>query len=124
MTNTNDLSDFGQREKEIAGELLKQSGDIDAGTGLKVEFNPMSGNVFLVDDDYRVFMLNDDDIISEWFNCSYCGHEGFKEDLYHDAKHKDCIDFMKEHDAISEEQATALKYPSRRPFYRINKRPQ
>jgi hypothetical protein len=41
-------------------------------------FNPNSGNVFLVDDDFRTFMLNDDDKLEEWVNCPNCGHEDFK----------------------------------------------
>jgi hypothetical protein len=78
--NTRDLSKFGYRELEMAGRLLSNLKDIDAGDGLTVEFNPNSGNVFLVDEDFRVWMMNGDKI-EEFFSCSECGNEGFKEDF-------------------------------------------
>ena len=69
----------------MAGDLLKAlKGEYDKteylGDGVRVEFNPMSANVFLIDEDYNVAMMNGDDL-EDWFTCPYCGHEGFKEDM-------------------------------------------
>jgi hypothetical protein len=67
--NTRDLSKFGLLEIGITAELLTRyanghqswaSDQDELGDGVAVEFNPNSGNVFLVDEDYRVAMVNDD----------------------------------------------------------------
>jgi hypothetical protein len=41
-------------------------------------------------------MMNGDSI-EEWFNCPYCGNEGFKEDLLDNPcdESEDCKEFMK-----------------------------
>lgn len=83
--NTNDLSKLGYREIDIAADLLKAyatggrmaSNNVELGDGFKIEFNPNSGNVFLVDDDYNVVMLNDSGKLENWLNCPQCGEEGF-----------------------------------------------
>lgn len=81
--NTRDLSKFGYREKDLAAELLKA---LSNGQGdfleddIAVEFNPHSGNVFLVDADNNVGMMNGDKL-EQWFYCHECGEEGFKEDF-------------------------------------------
>lgn len=95
MENTQDWNDFGNREIEMAKELLSYIKEIDAGSNPKVEFNQSSGNVFIVDEDCRVFMMNGDKI-EEFFSCSYCGHEGFKEDFKHEAQDEDCKEQMKQ----------------------------
>jgi len=46
-----------------------------------VEFNPNSGNVFLVDGDCRVAMVNDNGNLENWVDCSNCGAEGFRSEL-------------------------------------------
>jgi hypothetical protein len=84
MENTTDLSKFGYRELAIAGELLKQYADYpDAlqGDNVRIEFNPSSGNVFLVDNNHDVAMLDDDDKLGRWYDCPNCGHEGFIEEF-------------------------------------------
>ena len=53
----------------------------------------MSGNVFLVDEDYRVWMMNGE-TIEEWYYCPECGHEGFKEDMEHSGNNG-CYDYQK-----------------------------
>jgi len=92
--NTRDLSKFGLREIGITAELLTRyanghqswaSDQDELGDGVAVEFNPNSGNVFLVDEDYRVAMLNDNGKLENWVNCSNCGAEEFRGELPLDA---------------------------------------
>jgi len=86
MDNTQDLSKFGSRELGEAGQLLTALSErnfeqgSDLGEGVKVEFNMNSGNVFLVDEDYRVAMLNEGKL-ENWLNCSVCGEEGFRTEV-------------------------------------------
>ncbi len=87
MDNTNDLSKFGHIELVEAEKLLHAfntkawaSADDDLNNGVKLEFNPSSGNVFLVDDDYMVAMLNGDKL-ENWLSCPNCGKEGFRSEL-------------------------------------------
>ena len=84
--NTRDLSKFGYREMDIAGDLLKAysggsykiwEGENNLSDGVVVEFNPMSGNVFLVDEDCNVAMFNGSDKLEMFLSCSNCGAEGF-----------------------------------------------
>jgi hypothetical protein len=83
MTNTQDFSKFGYRELDIAGDLLKAYANepsILPGDTIQVEFNPNSGNVFLVDSEYNVAMFNGDKM-ERFYNCPNCGHEGFAEEF-------------------------------------------
>lgn len=84
--NTQDLSKFGFRELDIAADLLKAfanpsknsiADDLELSGGVQLEFNPNSGNVFLVDEDYNVAMLNDDNKLENWLNCGNCGYENW-----------------------------------------------
>jgi len=50
--------------------------------GVKFAFNKNSGYVFLVNDDYQVLMLDDDDNLQEFYTSPYDGHEGFINDLF------------------------------------------
>jgi hypothetical protein len=84
MTNyyyTENLADFGMRELKIGGELLSADWpDQFNSEGVKLAFNKMSGNVFLVNDDYQVAMFNGGDV--ELFHSTpYMGFEGFITDL-------------------------------------------
>ena len=97
--NTQDFSKFGYRELAIAGELLsayKQDKDKTKflGDGIKIEFNPNSGNVFIVDEDYNVAMMCDD-LLEDFFSCPQCGHEGFLEDMEHNLDHPECNEYLK-----------------------------
>lgn len=81
MNNTRDLSEFGNIERDEAGTLLQTlNGSRDMtkflGDGVAVEFNPMSGNVFLVDEDYNVAMMNGHNL-EDFHNCPNCGAESF-----------------------------------------------
>ena len=65
------------------------------GDEIRIEFNPMSGCVFLVDADYNAAMMNGDKL-ETWLTCPYCGHEGFKEDMDHDAENEECSRYLRE----------------------------
>ena len=98
--NTNDLSKFGYRELALAGKLLSALKTGNDKTeylteGIKVEFNPNSGNVFLVDDDCNVAMMNGDKL-EDFFSCPQCEHEGFKEEMEHNADDKDCQEYLEQ----------------------------
>ncbi len=95
--NTRDLSKFGYREIQIAAELLNKYCDNPEilGDDVTIEFNPNSGNVFLVDEEFRVAMLNGNNL-EEFFTCPYCGHEGFKEDMNHEPEDEECIEYLKQ----------------------------
>ena len=87
--NTRDLSKFGFREYDIASKLLHALANPSKETqanpnefylsdGVVLEFNPSSGYVFLVDEDYNVAMLNDEGKLENFLTCSNCGFEAFQ----------------------------------------------
>lgn len=81
MTVTTDLSEFGQRELKIAGELLtayKSDNDntkLFYGENVNVGFNKNSGYVFLTDDNYNVAVMENGKLV-DFLSCPNCGHEG------------------------------------------------
>ena len=93
--NTQDWRLFGDIEIEEAKELLSHVKDIDSYGKVAVEFNPNSGNVFLVDDDYNVWMMNDGKI-EQFFSCGNCDYEGFKSDYKFDKKNGNTQECCKE----------------------------
>ena len=100
MKNTRDLLKFGHREREEAARLLsalhtdKDKADM-LSDGVAVEFNLMSGEVFLVDEDYNIAMMNGD-ILENWHLCPECGEEGFAEKFEGDDVNKCCLEYIKE----------------------------
>lgn len=84
---TDDMGDILScaRERRMAMEIL-QAWDRDGlpsdfhGGGVKFAFNRSSGNVFLVNDDYGVAMMNGDKLES-FYSSPYEGREGFFADL-------------------------------------------
>ena len=92
--NTQNLADFGTCEREEAGLLLSTLGTTRDNTrffgdrGVTVEFNPNSGYVFLVDEDYNVAMM-DGENLEDFITCPNCGNEGlgcdFREDFGNDS---------------------------------------
>lgn len=100
--NTRDLMKFGSRERSEAADLLKalsEANDTEyLGDEVAIEFNPNSGNVFLVDEDFNVAMMNGDRL--EDFHVSpYEGHEGFISDLVDeqdDTWNQEDIDWLSE----------------------------
>ena len=74
---TEDLTKFGYRELDIAGDLLKaiKKGlpiDFDR-EGIKVGFNMNSGNVFLVNAEYQVAMVDDEGNLYSFYSSPYEG---------------------------------------------------
>lgn len=83
------MEHFGLREIGMAADLMKAYVEGKAprnfyDDGVTVEFNPHSGNVFLVNSDYQVLMLDDNGGLFEWYFLSYAGEEGSAEDLLFD----------------------------------------
>jgi len=88
MTTTN-LSEFGNREKEMAGKLLIAYSDNKTtkifdeyfdDDEVTVMMNRNSGNVFLTNSDFQVGMMSDGEI-DLFFSCPECGNEGFIDEL-------------------------------------------
>ena len=46
---------------------------------IKIGFNMNSGNVFIIDYNEDVFMMNGSKL-EQFYSCGYCGHEGFKQE--------------------------------------------
>lgn len=86
--NTQDLSKLGYREIDQLADLLKiyaANGSEFLGSGVVWEYNPNSDNLFLLDEDYNVGMINTETgKLEQWFTCSDCGAEGFKSELVHE----------------------------------------
>ena len=79
---TSDLSKYGYKELDEAGELLKayaKNGADFLNDGLTLNFNINSGKVFMSDEDYNVGILENDKLV-QFFNCNQCGNEGTKEE--------------------------------------------
>ena len=81
-----DLSTFGYRELDMAGDLLKaicKNGypdDFDE-DGVRIEFNPCSGDVFLTNNNGDVCMDDSDGNLYSIYYLSYKGNEGSIEEL-------------------------------------------
>ncbi len=90
-----------RRERDLLIELLQADRgnrvvddlDLDSFT-MAWGFNANSGNVWLSDEDLNCVMLNSDDKLENWLNCSNCSHEGFKSEmpLNDNQECKDCED--------------------------------
>ena len=86
MTNdiyTENLADFGARERKMLAEILALPfPDNFSDDKVRPAMNRNSGNVFLVNEDYQVAMINSDTGELEIFHSTpYEGHEGFITDL-------------------------------------------
>jgi hypothetical protein len=90
MANDNYTEDMGDimgcaRERRMAMQIL-QAWDSDGlptdfyEDGVKFAFNRSSGNVFLVNGDYQVAMMNGD-VLESFYTSPYEGKEGFLSDL-------------------------------------------
>lgn len=95
---TTDLAEFGFRELHEAGNLLKAyaSNGLDGFTHdeVRVMMNKNSGNVFLVNSEYQVAMMNGNKL-ELFYSCPNCGHEGFKEEINHNPEDADCREWLK-----------------------------
>lgn len=87
MNNTRDLAQFGQIELDEVANLLtamRKHGLPDGfyDSGVCPEFNPNSGYVFLVNEDFQVCMYDDETgTLYMFHSCPECGEEGCQEDL-------------------------------------------
>ena len=104
---TTDISKFGYRERKMMRELLEASEEQGFPEdfnqeGITIMMNTNSGNVFFTNEEYQVSMMNGDKLES-FYSC-YCGHEGFKDEMQHEAHHQDCIDYLKEIGVIAKEE--------------------
>lgn len=78
---TENLADFGSRERKEAARLLAEPlPETFNDDGVKLAFNRNSGYVFLVNSDYQCAMMNGPDLCV-FHTTPYEGHEGFIEDL-------------------------------------------
>ena len=100
---TTDWTQFGLKEIEEAKELLSHIKEIETYGKVEVFFNTHSGFVFLSDEESRTWMMNKDKI-EEWYSCPICGHEGFLEDMEHGEDNEECIEYLRQIDAIPEEE--------------------
>ena len=97
---TTDLSKFGYREREMAEELLRAwrkqglPDDFDDNE-VTIMMNMQSGCVFLANYDYQTAMMNDDNLES-FYSCPGCGHEGFLEEMEHEPKSEECLQYLEE----------------------------
>lgn len=98
MKNTRDLAQFGHVERKEAGRLLSALSSNKDKTvhfqhlGVAVEFNPMSGYVFLVDEDYNVAIMNGDEL-EDFHTCPNCGGEGVASDFRQDNEAECCQEY-------------------------------
>ena len=96
MNNTQDLSKFGHKEREEAGELLSllntNKDHSSLGDSVAVEFNPHSGYVFLVDEDYNVAMEYDNEL-HDFLSCPECGHEAIEPDFVSESRDVCCKEY-------------------------------
>lgn len=98
---TSDLSNFGYREIREAINLLNaylENPTIILEDGLKICFNTHSGYVFLSDEEYNVYMVNNNKL-EQWHNCPICGAEGFLEEVgdihnHEDPEDKECQEWI------------------------------
>ena len=87
MNTTTDLSEFGNRERAIAIELMTEWNngnlpyDFESGN-VQMMMNIKSGNVFLTNKYNQVAMMNKGKIESFYMSPN-SGIEGFYDDLYH-----------------------------------------
>jgi len=86
--NTQNLSQFGFREWDIASQLLHAlaennwNSEADGlGDGMQLEFNPQSTCVFLTDNKSNVVMLNQKEKLENWLSCWGCREEGFRSEV-------------------------------------------
>lgn len=104
---TEDLLDFGFRELDMVGDLLKAFKGLNdhtvlLGNGVKPAMNTGSGSVFLVDEDYNVGMMNGD-YLDDFLTCPDCGYEGFIDDILTEGS-VCCIKWLYDMELIEQEE--------------------
>ncbi len=99
-TVTSDLGKFGNRERGMAEDLLREwnNGNLPdefIDDEVSIAMNMNSGCVFLTNSEYQTAMMNGDNL-EMWYNCPYCGHEGFKEDMWHVWEAEECEEYLED----------------------------
>jgi hypothetical protein len=89
-TTTTDFSKFGNRERELAEELLHEWNNNGLPEDFEdkevtIMFNLYSGNVFLTNSEFQVAMMNGDKLES-FYTDFETGEEGFADELSDSAK--------------------------------------
>ena len=81
MNNTQDLSKLGRLELHELGNLIRAYAQnmVILEDNVKWMFDPSSGHVFLIDEDYSIAMMNGHNL-ERWLDCPTCGAEGFLSD--------------------------------------------
>lgn len=87
---TYNLKDFGYYELAEAADLLtalklgRYSGRCDERMSevSRIGFNRNSGNVWLEDEDYQTFMVDDGGRLYQFYSLGYAGTEGSADDLW------------------------------------------
>lgn len=110
MTTT-DFSEFGNRERRMATELLnawETQGLPDDfwDDEVTIMMNFGSGNVFLTNSEFQVAMMNGNKLES-FYVTPYEGHEGFKDELQEldrESLNQDDIDFLVDIGVFKEEE--------------------
>ena len=91
---TYNLKDFGYYELAEAADLLtalklgRYSGHCDERMSevSRIGFNRNSGKVWLEDEDYQTFMVDDEGRLYQFYYLGYAGTEGSAEDLWEEFK--------------------------------------
>ena len=88
MTYTENLSDFGYRERNEFIKILQiwQNNGLPENfydAGVRIAMNSSSGYVFLTNDDYQCVMCNGEEL-EMWYTLPESGYEGFLGDLIGD----------------------------------------
>lgn len=112
IDNSGDLSTFGYIQIEEAKELLDAFAHHNntkmLGDGVTLHFNPSSGIVYLADEDYNSAVLTEERTLEDWFVCSECGREGFK-DAHLDEGLDCCKQMLIDLEIITDEELGELK---------------
>lgn len=107
---TSDLSEFGNRERAMAEELLKawrEQGlpdDFDDDGPVRIYTNRNSGYVFIANEEGGPEAMMNGDRLELWYSCRYCGSEGFKDEIHAEDQpsemNAECVRYLKEIGAI------------------------
>jgi hypothetical protein len=99
---TENLADFGSRERHLLQELLSAWNaqglpDDFSDDRVRPAMNMNSGFVFLVNDDFQVAMMNGDKLES-FYTTPYNGNEGFFDELIEEFAdmHREDQDYMRQ----------------------------
>ncbi len=87
---TTDFSKFGYRERELAAKLLAAWNEQGLPENMEeykiaIMFNTQSGNVFLIDAEFQVAMMNGE-ALETFYTDFETGEEGFKDELSEESK--------------------------------------